>query len=139
MTSLSRATEGRIDIRIPCPEPVAERRPQQLACGRRRGAFHDEMLAIEEVGGVFRVRRLRAKPWKRTERRARPFPAVAHQVLDSPMAGTLWMGAGRLRIPAREVEHAVDRGRRGIAPRVPTLAGRRPERRPLEFRFAWQP
>ena len=55
------AAERRIDVRIARAEPVAERRPQELARGRRRRALHHEVLAVEEIRRVFRIRRHRAE------------------------------------------------------------------------------
>ena len=124
---MSDAAECRIDIWIARPEPVAEGRPQQLVRRRRRGALHDQVLAVEEVRRVFRIRRHRAKPRERRERRAGPFPAVADEILDAPGARARGMAADRLRIPARKVEDAV-LGRRAVAsPRISPFAVGRAE------------
>src|SRR5882672_3359747 len=106
MSTRSRTPERRVDVRVPRAEPVAERRPQQLARGGGRRTLHDEVLAVEEIGRVLWIRRHRPESWKRRERRARPFPSIPDEILDAPRAGTGRMGARRLGIPAREVEHA---------------------------------
>src|SRR2546422_8592946 len=106
---LSDATEGRINIWIPCTKPIAERGPQQLACRGRRRTLHHEVLAVEEVGGVFRIRRHGAKPRKRPKRRARPLPAVPDEILDAPVARAGGIAARGLGIPAGEVEDAFSR------------------------------
>src|SRR5581483_7007320 len=100
------AAKGCVDIGIPRPEPVSERRTQQLARRGRRGAFHHEMFLVEEVRGVFGVRRQRreAREWR--ERRARPLPAVANEIVNAPCAPAVRTAACRLRIPTREIEHA---------------------------------
>src|SRR4051794_8331054 len=66
------ASERRIDIWVARAKPVAERRPQELACGGGRGALHDEVLAVEEVGRILRVRGHRAEAGKWREHAARP-------------------------------------------------------------------
>ena len=54
--------------------------------GRRRRALHHVVLAVEEVGRVFRIRRPSAtKPVERREHRRRPLPAVADQVVDAAL------------------------------------------------------
>src|SRR3989442_7272278 len=101
---LSDATEGRINIGIPCTKPIAERGPQQLARRGRRRTLHHEVLAVEEVGGVFRIRRHGAKPRKRPKRRARPLPAVPDEILDAPDARAPPMASRRVGIPAPQTE-----------------------------------
>src|SRR5688572_25422104 len=107
MESWSHAPERGVDVGISRPEPVAECRPDQLARRRRRRAFYDEMLAIEEVRRVFRIRRHRMKTWERRKHGVRPLPPVADDIVHAPGAAAGRMRAGRLRIPAREIEDAV--------------------------------
>ena len=44
------ASESGIDIGITWTEPVTETRTDEAARGDRRGALHDEMTAVEEIG-----------------------------------------------------------------------------------------
>src|SRR4029079_12462532 len=55
---------------------------------------------------------------KGTERRAGPLPSVADEIVDAPRAPPGRRAARRLWIPAREIEHAVRRGRCLLAPWV---------------------
>src|SRR5512136_723518 len=134
------AAELRVDVRVARAEPVAERRPQQLAGSGGRSALHDEVLAVEEISRVLRVGRRRAEAGERREGSAGPFPAVADQLLGAPGASARGMTTRRLRVPAGEVEDAVHGRRLLVAPRVPPLAELRgPERRALELRLGRQP
>src|SRR4029079_15541743 len=101
---LKRAAEGCIYVGIAGAEPVAEGRPQQFLRRRHRRPFHDEMLTVEEVRRVFRIRRHRLETGEGAERRARPFPTVPNQILDAPGTRPYWMCAGGFWIPAREIE-----------------------------------
>src|SRR5262245_19976233 len=97
------------------------------------------MLLVEEVSGVLGIRRQRSKSRKRCERRARPLPPVADQILDPPRARAVGMAAGWLRIPAREVEDAAPICRIRVAPRITALGPvRRAVRRALELGFGRQ-
>src|SRR5439155_1987751 len=116
--ALSGATEGRIDVRVARAEPVPKRGTQQLARSRGRRPLHDEVLAVEEIGGILRIRRHRVEAGKRRERRTGPFPSVAHEILDAPGARSGWMRAGGPRIPRGKIEHAVLRSWLGVAPRM---------------------
>src|SRR5207249_3897024 len=81
-----RASEGSVHVRISRTEPVAERRPEQLARGGGRRAFHDEMLAVKKIGRVLRIRRHRGEAREWRERRARPLPSVADEIFHAPRA-----------------------------------------------------
>src|SRR5437667_11454091 len=135
----SRAAKRGVHIRIAAAEPVAEGRPQKLARGRGRGALDDEVLTVEEVGRVLGIRCHGAESWKRRECRARPLPSIADHVLGTPGARTCRMAAGGLRIPTRELEHAVRGNRLGISPWMPALTVGRAERRALVFGLGWEP
>src|SRR5918994_1991179 len=98
------------------------------------------MLAVEEVSGVRRVRGHRPEAWKRCKHGTRPFPAVAHEIVDAPRAASGGVTPRRLRIPALEVEHSVRSGGHCFSPRKGTLATiRRAIGRPVEFRLAREP
>src|SRR5947207_13269287 len=80
----SRTAKRGVHIRIAAAEPVAEGWPQKLARGRGRGAFDDEVLAVEEVRRVLRIRCHGAESWKRCECRGRPLPSIADHALHTP-------------------------------------------------------
>src|SRR4029077_6826071 len=57
LVSVGHATETRVHVGIVRLKPVTERAAQH-AGGRARGpAFHDEVLVVEEVGGVSAIER----------------------------------------------------------------------------------
>src|SRR5678816_4723590 len=97
------------------------------------------MLAVEEVSRVLRIRGHWPKPGERLERRSRPLPAVADQIVDPPGAAARRVRARRLWVPAREIEHAMRWRRLGLSPGVRTLrAVERAECGSLELGFAGQ-
>ena len=120
------AAERRIDVRIPRPEPVAERRPQQLARRGRRRALHHEVLAVEEVGGVLRIRRHRAEAGKRRERACSSTPSRCRPDRRRPRrsrpAG--WLPAGCGSQLEKSNTPCADVGR-GVAPRIRAARRRR--------------
>src|SRR5262245_60670986 len=120
-SGLLHAAERRVDVWIPCAEPVAERRSYQLARGRRRGALHHEVLAAEKVRGVLGIGSHHAEAGEGCEHRTGPLPAVTDEILDTPGARTSGMTAGGLGIPARKIEDAVRGCRLVIAPRMTPL------------------
>src|SRR6185503_6889828 len=93
------ASERRVHEGVAPAKPVAEGRPEKLRGRRRRRPLQDEVIAVEEVGGVFRVGGLGAESREGSERRARPLPAVADQIVDPPRAAPFGPAAGRLRVP----------------------------------------
>src|SRR5262249_23011871 len=101
----------------------------------------DEVIAVEEVGGVFRIGRLWPEPRKGSEGGARPLPSVADQIVDAPGAPPVGMAAGRRRVPAHEVENTVAAGvRRGLAPRERALLSPgHTVRRALKLRLGRKP
>ena len=86
----------------------------ELACRRWRGALDHVVLAVEEVGGIFGIRRHRFESRKGSEDGRGPFPPVADQIVHAPGTGAARAGADRDRIPGREVEVPA----RGIGSRV---------------------
>ena len=68
--------KSRIHVLVMRLKPVAERRTQHAGSRTRRAAFHDEMLSIEEVGGVSAVERKRLESRKRPKYCGRPFPTI---------------------------------------------------------------
>src|SRR4051812_33309583 len=119
---LDRAAERCINIWVSGAEPVSERRPEQLAGGGHRSALHHDVLTVEEICRVLRIRRHGVEAGKRAKNGARPFPSVADQVFDAPGACTLRMTAGTLWIPGREVEDAARGVGLRVAPRVHAFA-----------------
>src|SRR5580704_3654837 len=120
-------------------EPVAERPPQH-ACGRAwRTALHHEVLPIEEIRGISRIEGKWLKPGKGPERRARPFPTIPRKIGDAEFAVALGKRSSRNRVPALEIEIAVPRGWRFLAPGVCAFAASAStECGAMPFRFARQ-
>ena len=83
----------------------------------RRGAFHHEVLAVEEVGRIFRIRRHRRGSPGTARTRCPSTPSRCRRDPPRPRRLRRQDGCRRLRIPAREVEHAVRWRRRRVAPR----------------------
>src|SRR5581483_3417219 len=69
-----------VDIWVIGTEPVAETGPQETGCRARRGAFHDVMLAVEEIGGVAGVERKFFESGEGSEDGGGPLPAVADEL-----------------------------------------------------------
>ena len=90
---LRRAAEGRVHVRIVAAKPIAEAAADELGRRGRRGAFQDEMLPIEEIGGVIRIRRHRLKSVETGEGSRRPLPSIADEVVHSPRAVAFRIGA----------------------------------------------
>src|SRR4029434_3651514 len=82
-----RAAELREDVGIVSLVPVPEAPAHQLRRGGPRGALEHEVLAVEDVGGIPGILRdPRLESLKSRERRVRPFPSVAHELVDAPRA-----------------------------------------------------
>src|ERR1700733_14510068 len=67
LRSRRNAAELRVHVGIVAVEPVAEAASYEFDGGHRRRALHDVVLAVEEVGGILRVRRHRLEAGERTE------------------------------------------------------------------------
>ena len=95
------------------------------------------MLAVKKVCGISRIKRARAETVKRRKYGARPFPAVAQQVMHAKGAGARGIRSYRAGIPMSKIEISVQfRGLR-IAPRIKPLlqAFRNTIRRAMELLF----
>ena len=108
--------ELRIHVRIVGAEPVAEAAADQLLCGRRGRALQHDVAAIEELGGVFRVRRPSARSRGTARTRWRSTPSRCRRDRERPT---------RSRPPdARRPAPAPTTGSRNC--RAPAAAARRP-------------
>src|SRR5260370_35500439 len=76
-------------------EPVAERAPQHARCGARRPAFQDEVLAIEEIGGVSAVEREWFESGDRCKLSRRPLPPLAEHAVTTEAALALGSDVNR--------------------------------------------
>lgn len=85
-SAVGHAAKLREDIRVMGLIPIAKTFPQKLRRRRLRRPFEHEVLAVEEIGGVLRIRFKRDKSGKRRERRLGPLPAVADQLVHAPGA-----------------------------------------------------
>src|SRR5579884_4355015 len=74
------------------------------------------MNAVEEIGAVLRLACHWFESLERREDAARPFPAVADEIVNAPSARARGMRVHGLRIEAFETEIAVQRCRRLVAP-----------------------
>src|SRR5579883_2360029 len=106
--------ESGVDVLIVRLEPVTEGAAQHAAGGARRASLENVVAAVEEVGGIAGIRRMRSEAVKRRERTPRPFPPVGQQSLDAEGAAARREGMHGSRIPPREVEISVLRRRRVI-------------------------
>ena len=120
--------------------PVAEAGPQGRRLHRPRPAAQHPVVPAEERLGVALVNhRGEARP--RLQRRARPLPDVAEQLLDSVGRRAGRVGADRRRAQSFAAEVGVG-GRRLVgSPRIatPRVALRIPRARLLPFGFGGQP
>src|SRR5208282_917859 len=134
------ATEGCVDVRIVRLEPVPEGSPQHARSRSRRPSLHHIVFAIEEIRGIAGVKGHRHKSGKRLKFRSRPFPPVAHQIVNAKRARPFWMRSRWCRIPLLKIKIAVTRAWRTIAPRKSSLAPTltRSISRPVKLRFAGQ-
>src|SRR5262249_17861191 len=78
-------------------------------------------LAIKKVGRISWIVGHRGKTGQRSENAARPFPAVADQIVHAESAGARRMRADGDWVPIRKIEITVLRGGRFISPRILTL------------------
>src|SRR4029077_7927094 len=92
--------EGGVDVRVVGLEPVAERAAQHRSVGARRAAFHHEMFAVEEIGGVPPVEGKRREAGKGTERCRGPLPSIAEQIVNAERAGARGMSIDGRGVPA---------------------------------------
>ena len=83
------AAKLRVHVRVMRLEPVAERPPQHARGRARRTALHHEVLPIEEIRGIPGIERKWLEPGKGRKRRARPFPAIPHEIGDAEIAVAL--------------------------------------------------
>src|SRR5260370_42326706 len=116
------AAEARyVEIRIMWLEPVAERPPQHASRRARRSPLNNVVLSIEEIRRVSGIKRHRRESGKWFEFRARPFPAVAHDILNAESARPAWIRSHRTRIPMRKIKISVPRFGRFLAPWIISL------------------
>src|SRR5258708_4616096 len=121
-------------------EPVAERPPQHASRRARRSPLHDVVLSIEEIRRVPGIKRHRSESGKWLEFRARPFPAVAHDILNAKSARPAWIRSHRTRIPMRKIKISVPRFGRFLAPWIISLhfRVRSAVRRAMKLLLGWQ-
>src|SRR5215472_16278491 len=105
--SMAHAAETRIHVGIVRLKPVTERAAQHAGGSSRGTAFHDEVFAIEEIGGVTTVEREWLEPRERSEQGGGPFPAIAEEIGDSEGALTIGKRANGNWIPSLEIEIAM--------------------------------
>src|SRR5271163_3061911 len=134
------ATECRVDVRIVRLKPVPEGSPQHASGSARRPSLHHVVFAVEEIRGIAGVEGHGHKPRERREFRSRPFPPVAHQIVNSKRARSVRMRACWRRIPLLEIKVPTSRARRVVAPRISSLtpALARSISRSVKLFFAWQ-
>src|ERR1700747_2629651 len=121
-------------------EPIAEGTPEHAGGSARRTPFHHIVLSVEEICRVTWIEWHRRESRQRCEYCARPFPAVAYQVVNSKCAGTVGMRAARSRIKMRKIEIAELRSGNFFAPRIGALliGVRDSIRRAMELLFGRQ-
>src|SRR5260370_10916631 len=121
------AAEARyVYIRIRWWDQVAERPPQHASRRARRSPLHNVVLSIEEIRRVSGIKRHRRESGKWFEFRARPFPAVAHDILNAESARPAWIRSHRTRIPMRKIKISGPRFGRVLAPSITSLPLRVP-------------
>src|SRR5690349_19488876 len=98
--------------------PVAEARPDEARGRGPRSTLQNEVLAVEEIGRVFRVRFLRREARKRRKRGIRPLPAVAAELVDAPWAHAVGMRADGNGRPVGKIKIAMAPRRRFTSPCV---------------------
>src|SRR5579864_6218183 len=98
------AAKSGIHVLVMPLEPVAEAGAQHAASRTRRAAFHDEVLAIEEIGRVAAIKRERLESAERRELCRRPLPSVTHHTFHSKRALTLRIGINGRRIPSLKIK-----------------------------------
>src|SRR3954470_22582286 len=108
-SSIRNTAETCINVRIVRLEPVPERAPEQRRRGQRRAAFHDVMLAVEEISRVAAIERLRLEAFERCERRPRPLPAIAEEPANAEGTVAVAMRIDAARLPRTEIEIASSR------------------------------
>src|SRR5258708_22364922 len=120
-------------------EPVGERAPQHARCGARRPAFQDEVLAIEEIGGVSAVERKWCECGERGKFSGSPLTPIAEHAVNTEGALALGKYVHRGGAPACEIEIAKLLRRPFLAPRVlPLFALRGSVCRALPLGFSEQ-
>src|SRR5260370_5592508 len=135
------AAEARyVEIRIMWLNRVAKQLPPHASRRARRSPLHDVVLSIEEIRRVSGIKRHRRESGKWLEFRARPFPAVAHRILNAKSARPARIRTHRARIPMRKIKIPVPRFRRFLAPRVASLHFRirSTVRRAMKLLLGWQ-
>src|SRR6185312_6134050 len=118
-TSTLHQTEPGVHVGIIRAEPVAEARTREDRRGSWGRPFQDVMLAIEEVGRITRVKRMRGKTVERREDVARPLPSVAGHLRRRVDAGIA--GVHRRWAPIPIIEVVAPRIRCGPAGRAVKL------------------
>ena len=107
-------------------EPVAKCRPEHACGGARRPAFHDEVLAVEEICGISAIEGKRLESGVRGELRGGPFPSIAQHSLDTEIARPLGESIDGRGIPLMKIKVPELGGNS-----IPTGRGRgRPRRQP---------
>src|SRR5271154_2193676 len=106
-------------------KPVPEGAPQHASVRARRTALHNEMLAIEEIRGIARIKGKRLEPIQGAEWRRRPFPAIAKEVQYAKCARACRMRVHWSGIPALVMKIPMMTFRRRIAPWIYSFAALR--------------
>src|SRR5271163_2815173 len=74
------------------------------------------MLTVKKIRGIARVKRAGLETFKGSENGARPFPAVAEQVLNTEGAVAGWVRPDGRGIPVAKIEIAMQFGWRRVTP-----------------------
>src|SRR5690242_5729360 len=108
----------RVDVWIIRTKPISKRPAKQAMRSAAGSSLHYVMMTIEEVFGVPGVVRFGTKAGKRLEHSRCPFPTVTHQLCDTVITVALGRGGHGDRVPGREVERSISRGKRLVAPGI---------------------
>src|SRR5580704_1785051 len=121
--SAAYAAKPRVNELIVRLEPVTEGAPQHACGGARRSALHDEVFAVEEIGGVTAVERKGLEPGERGELGGGPLPPVTQYAVDAEGALASGKRIHRHGIPTSEIKVAERVCRLCAPPRIcPLLA-----------------
>src|SRR5436853_659687 len=101
---IAHAAESRICILIMWLKPIAEGAPQHAGGSARRTAFHDVVLAIEEIRRIPAIEGEWLEALEGREQSRSPFPTIAEQVSHTKGALRLRKSANRSWIPSLEIK-----------------------------------
>src|SRR5271165_2891337 len=120
-------------------EPVAKGGTQHAGRGPRRCAFHDEVLAVEEIGRIPPIKRKWLETGEWGENCRSPLPPIAQYPVHAKCAPAQREGIHGHGIPVMEIEVAEICVRKTASPRVePFHSVRRAERSAVPFFFGRQ-